>query len=87
MWLKRYIIVVPTLASPFMPMRIGAKMTYVPTWVEWSITAGGFAAFLLMFILFSKVFPIISMWEVDATKWPRPVGVIGEPLTAEGAPA
>jgi Ni/Fe-hydrogenase subunit HybB-like protein len=73
MWLKRYIIVVPTLASPFMPMRDGAHLTYVPTWVEWSITAGGFAAFLLLFILFSKVFPIISIWEVDTTKWPRPV--------------
>jgi molybdopterin-containing oxidoreductase family membrane subunit len=71
MWLKRFIIVVPTLASPFMPMRDGAKLTYVPTWVEWSITAGGFAAFLLLFILFSKVFPIISIWEVDKTKWPH----------------
>jgi molybdopterin-containing oxidoreductase family membrane subunit len=71
MWLKRYIIVVPTLSSPFMPMRDAAHLTYVPTWVEWSITAGAFAAFLLMFILFSKVFPIISIWEVDATKWPR----------------
>jgi molybdopterin-containing oxidoreductase family membrane subunit len=72
MWLKRYIIVVPTLASPFMPTREGAKLSYVPTWVEWSITAGGFAAFMLLFILFSKVFPIISIWEVDQTKWPRP---------------
>jgi Ni/Fe-hydrogenase subunit HybB-like protein len=71
MWIKRYIIVVPTLASPYMPTRTGAPLTYVPTWVEWSITAGGFAAFLLMFILFSKVFPIISIWEVDTTKWPR----------------
>jgi molybdopterin-containing oxidoreductase family membrane subunit len=73
MWLKRYIIVVPTLASPYMPMRDpAAKIIYVPTWVEWSITAGGFAAFLLLFILFSKVFPIISIWEVDHTKWPQP---------------
>jgi hypothetical protein len=27
---------------------------------------------MLLFILFSKVFPIISIWEVDQTKWPRP---------------
>jgi molybdopterin-containing oxidoreductase family membrane subunit len=74
MWLKRYIIVVPTLSSPYMPTRDGtslANLAYVPTWVEWSITAGAFAAFVLMFILFSKVFPIISIWEVDQTKWPR----------------
>jgi molybdopterin-containing oxidoreductase family membrane subunit len=71
MWLKRYVIVVPTLASPFMPTRNDATFSYSPTWVEWSITAGGFAAFLLLFILFAKVFPILSIWEVDDTKWPR----------------
>ena len=85
MWLKRYIIVVPTLASPFMPVRQGANLAYIPTWVEWSITAGGFAAFLLMFILFSKVFPIISIWEVDQTKWPRSAEVPVIPNAARGA--
>jgi molybdopterin-containing oxidoreductase family membrane subunit len=84
MWIKRYIIVIPTLASPFMPVREGAHLAYVPTWVEWSITAGGFAAFLLMFILFSKVFPIISIWEVDQTKWPRPEAVSAVPGPAAG---
>ncbi|MGD0388580.1 MAG: NrfD/PsrC family molybdoenzyme membrane anchor subunit [Tepidisphaeraceae bacterium] len=84
MWLKRYIIVVPTLASPFMPAREGAHLVYVPTWVEWSITAGGFAAFLLMFILFSKVFPIVSIWEVDQTQWPRPVETLADPGAAAG---
>jgi Ni/Fe-hydrogenase subunit HybB-like protein len=84
MWLKRYIIVVPTLASPFMPMRQGAVMTYVPTWVEWSITAGGFAAFMLLFILFSKVFPIISIWEVDQTKWPRTDDAVADGPAPQG---
>ncbi|MGA2440499.1 MAG: NrfD/PsrC family molybdoenzyme membrane anchor subunit [Tepidisphaeraceae bacterium] len=84
MWLKRYIIVIPTLASPFMPAREGTHLVYVPTWVEWSITAGGLAAFLLMFILFSKVFPIISIWEVDQTRWPRPVDTLADPGAAAG---
>jgi len=70
MWLKRYIIVVPTLASPFMPLHGTSKLNYVPTWVEWSITAGAFAAFALMFMLFAKVFPVISMWERDETASP-----------------
>jgi molybdopterin-containing oxidoreductase family membrane subunit len=82
MWLKRYIIVIPTLASPFMPAREGANLAYVPTWVEWSITAGGFAAFLLMFILFSKVFPVVSIWEVDQIKWPRPSQTASGPSAA-----
>jgi molybdopterin-containing oxidoreductase family membrane subunit len=70
MWLKRYVIVVPTLASPFMPVvsTSGDKLSYVPTWVEWSITAGAFSGFCLLYILFSKVFPIVSIWEVRGAK-------------------
>lgn len=64
MWIMRYVIVVPTLSTPFLPAPTGVPQTYVPTWVEWSITAGGFAAFGLLYILFSKVFPIISIWEL-----------------------
>jgi molybdopterin-containing oxidoreductase family membrane subunit len=66
MWLKRYVIVVPTLASPFMPVVSvsGDRLSYTPTWVEWSITAGAFSGFCLLYILFSKVFPIVSIWEV-----------------------
>ena len=66
MWLKRFLIVVPTLASPFMPISgsPGAHLTYHPTWVEWTITAGAFAAFGLLFILFSRFFPVISIWEL-----------------------
>jgi len=38
---------------------------YSPSWVEWSITAAAFAGFALLYALFSKFFPIISMWEVS----------------------
>jgi len=67
MWLKRFVIVVPTLASPFMPViRLpGQATTYVPTWVEWAITAGAFSGFCLLYLLFSKIFPIVSIWEVE----------------------
>lgn len=64
MWLKRYFIVVPTLMTPFIPAEAaGVTPQYHPTWVEWTITAGAFAVFLLLFTLFAKVFPIISIWE------------------------
>jgi hypothetical protein len=33
--------------------------------VEWSILAACFAAFILMYMLFTKVFPIVSIWEVQ----------------------
>jgi Ni/Fe-hydrogenase subunit HybB-like protein len=64
MWVKRYLIIVPTLMTPYIPAE-GAGVTphYVPTWVEWAVTGGGLAMFLLLFTLFAKVFPIISIWE------------------------
>lgn len=67
MWLKRYVIVVPTLASPFMPVfsPTGKPLSYIPTWVEWSITAGAFSGFCMLYLLFSKVFPIVSIWEIE----------------------
>lgn len=64
MWLKRYLIIVPTLMTPFIPAEAaGVAPQYNPTWVEWTITAGAFATFLLLFTLFAKAFPIVSVWE------------------------
>ena len=61
MWLERYTIVVPTLVNPRLP---GEHHVYFPSWVEISIMAGCFAAFILFYVLFTKVFPIISIWEM-----------------------
>ena len=64
-WAKRYLIVVPTLASPYLPaQRLPWEWThYKPSWVEWSITAAAFAGFLLIYTILSKLFPIVSIWE------------------------
>ncbi len=64
-WLKRFVIIVPTLANPFLPIQRAPAgwAVYRPTWVEWSITAAAFAGFALIYLLFSKVFPIVSIWE------------------------
>jgi molybdopterin-containing oxidoreductase family membrane subunit len=61
MWVKRFVIVVPSLQVPLMPFEYGV---YTPTWVEWSITAAAFAAFMLIFAIFAKLMPIVSIWEV-----------------------
>jgi molybdopterin-containing oxidoreductase family membrane subunit len=64
MWVKRYLIIVPTLMTPYIPTEsTGVTPHYLPTWVEWTVTAGGLATFLMLFTLFAKVFPIISIWE------------------------
>jgi len=71
---KRFLIVVPTLTAPFLPKTNRGDIPfnpplpfdwvhYRPTWVEWSITFGGAAAFLLMYMLFTKLFPMVSIWE------------------------
>ena len=64
-WAKRYLIVVPTLSSPFLPIqRVPETWAhYSPTWVEWSITASAFAAFLLLYTMLIKYFPVVSVWE------------------------
>ncbi len=62
MWLERFIIVVPSLANPRVELPIGS---YVPSMTEWALFAGGLAVFILGFLLFSKVFPLISIWEIE----------------------
>lgn len=64
MWIKRYLIVVPTLMTPYIAAEAGGIIPhYHPTWVEWTVSAGGLAFFLLLFTLFAKLFPVISIWE------------------------
>jgi Ni/Fe-hydrogenase subunit HybB-like protein len=62
MWLERFLIVVPTLARPMLSYPIP---TYRPNWVEWSVMAACTAAIVLVFVLFAKFFPIVSVWELE----------------------
>jgi len=61
MWLERFLIVVPSLSNPRIPMEAA---TYDPSWVEWSLLAGFVAMFILLYAVFTKFFPIISIWEI-----------------------
>jgi molybdopterin-containing oxidoreductase family membrane subunit len=61
MWLERFLIIVPTLANPRLSFVRG---TYSPTWVEIAITAGTVAYFVLLYMVFTKLFPIVSLWEL-----------------------
>ena len=91
MWLERFIIVVPTLTF----QRLYTELIhYAPTWVEWSILAGCAAFFMLLYVSFTKFFPIISIWEIwegrekkitDVHEWlksnPREAAKIKEELS------
>jgi molybdopterin-containing oxidoreductase family membrane subunit len=62
MWVKRFVIVIPTLtATPLAPV---TPVIYIPSLLEVAITLAGFFGFGLMLALFSKLFPLISIWEV-----------------------
>jgi len=71
MWLERFLIVVPSLGHKYLPYSWG---TYSPRPVELIITASTFAAMVLLYTLFAKFVPIISIWELKAGKHVRPVG-------------
>ena len=62
MWLERLMIIVPTLTRPRMPIGIGR---YAPTWVEWAIMIASAAGIILLYALFTKFFPIVSIWEIE----------------------
>ena len=61
MWLERFVIIVPTLTRQRLPVE---QAFYIPTWVEWSILAGCISLFMLLYTLFTKVFPIVPIWEI-----------------------
>ncbi len=66
-WAKRYLIVVLTMMYPFLPIQeVRPEWShYFPTWVEWSVTLGSLGGFLLIYTIFARLFPIVSMWEVQ----------------------
>jgi Ni/Fe-hydrogenase subunit HybB-like protein len=61
MWLERFLIVVPPLASKYLPYDWG---NYRPTWVEITITVGTLMGMILLYVLFAKFVPMISIWEL-----------------------
>jgi Ni/Fe-hydrogenase subunit HybB-like protein len=82
MWIKRFVIVLGTLQIPLITasQEIGI---YKPSLVELSISFATLAGFLLIFVLFAKVFPIISIWEVSEEHNKKP---LKENITIEGIP-
>ena len=61
MFLERWMILAPTLAKSYAPI---AHDVMWASWVQWSIVAGSFGWFGLLFLVFVKVFPAVSMYEV-----------------------
>jgi molybdopterin-containing oxidoreductase family membrane subunit len=66
LWLNRYLIVVPTLETPYLPIQDTRPefIHYTATWVEWALSFAGIAAFCLMFMLLIRFVPVIPVSEL-----------------------
>lgn len=91
MWLERFLIIVPTLTHPFLSFNHG---TYWPSLTEVTIAVGTIALFVLLYFLFAKFSPMISIWELEEgfTIAKRPVeahhpATLGQSVSGDVHPA
>jgi molybdopterin-containing oxidoreductase family membrane subunit len=66
MWLERFVIVVGAASYP-RSTQMWDRGTYTPRAVEVSILLAEIAAFVLAYVIFAKLFPMVSIWEVEET--------------------
>lgn len=67
LWVKRYLIIIPTLESPALPMQ-ETRIEYVKysaTWPEWTLTFAGVATFLLFFTLMAKFITVVPVTGLE----------------------
>jgi Ni/Fe-hydrogenase subunit HybB-like protein len=84
MWLERWTIIVPTMTHP----RLIPWAGYTPTATEWSLTAASFALFAFLFLIFFKLFPPVSIWEVaEGRVIERTMTQIDMPLPESSTPS
>ncbi len=69
-WIKRYVIVIPTLLHPHLPIQNVPEnfVHYYPSAIEISVTVLSFALALLIITVLSKIFPIIPICETADNK-------------------
>ncbi len=70
LWFNRYLIVIPTLETPYLPIQDirMAWIHYSPTWVEWALFIAGVSVFSMLMMLASKLVPIISVSEMETVE-------------------
>jgi len=81
MYTERFLIVGTSLSRQYLPDAWGL---YVPSLVELSILLGSFALFVTLFLVFVKIFPSVSMYEVKETMDTPKTELVAPP---EGSPA
>jgi Ni/Fe-hydrogenase subunit HybB-like protein len=67
MWFERYVIVTTALHRDFVPSSWGMYNFKV---MDWVLTIGSFGMFMTLFLLFARVLPTITIFEVKAVMDP-----------------
>ena len=64
-WVKRYLIVIPTMEHPFLPVQNVPEnfVHYSPTSTEVMIMLFSFFSAALIISILTKLFPVITIWE------------------------
>jgi Ni/Fe-hydrogenase subunit HybB-like protein len=61
MWLERFVIVVVSLYKDILP---SDDALYFPSYIEWFLLVGSFGLFTLLYLIFIRLFPIMSVSEL-----------------------
>lgn len=61
MWFERFVIIATTLARDYLP---SSWSYYVPTWVEIGIFIGTIGIFFTLYLIFTRVAPVVAIAEV-----------------------
>ena len=63
MWFERFVIIATTLARDYLP---SSWSLYVPTWVEVGIFVGTLGFFFTLYLLFTRIAPVVAIAEVKS---------------------
>jgi molybdopterin-containing oxidoreductase family membrane subunit len=61
MWLERFMLIVTSLHRDFLPSAWGM---YYPTFWDWATLIGSLGFFFILFLLFVRFLPAISVYEM-----------------------
>jgi len=63
MWFERYVIIASTLARDYLP---SSWSYYWPTWVEIGMYLGSMGIFFTLYLIFTRVAPVVAVAEVKS---------------------
>src|SRR5699024_2867081 len=66
MWLERFMLIVTSLYQDFLPSAWGM---FYPTLWDWIFLFGSVGFFVMLFLLFVRFLPIVSIFEVSKSRY------------------